>query len=179
MEDAKMPKLKGFSVLVLALTAFATPSLAQDISQQELRSLDEQVQEIKSDVLGISSELNNLEERLLYPSNTQVVVFVALEQEQKFRLDAVKIEIDGQLASHHIYSYKELEALEKGGVQRIYTGNIPTGGHAISVRMIGQLPNGDDFDFENDFSFDKSVEPKVLGVTLARPSGNGIRVGEW
>ena len=63
---------------------------AQDASKDEIRSLDEQVQEIKSDVLGIAAELNGLEERLLYPSNTEIAVFVALAPAQKFRLDAVQ-----------------------------------------------------------------------------------------
>ena len=80
--------------------------------------------EIKSDVLGIAAELGNLEERLLYPSHTQVAVFVALERDDGFRLDAVQIELNGEQASHHIYSFKELEAMQKGGVQRIYTGNV-------------------------------------------------------
>ena len=164
------------TVRLAALCLLAASASAQDISQQELRSLDEQVQEIKSDVLGIAADLNNLEERLLYPSNTQLVVFVGLEQGEKLRLDAVKIEINGELASHHIYSFKELEALQKGGVQRLYTGNVPTGGHAINVSLIGKLPNGEDVELTNDFRFDKGVEPKVLGLTLA---GSGIQLGEW
>jgi hypothetical protein len=131
-------------LLLLAGAPFAT-SLAQGISGDDMRSLDGQVQEIKSDVLSIASELSNLEERLLYPSNTQVAVFVAIEDDDDFRLDAVKIEIDGELATHHIYSYKELEALQKGGVQRIYTGNVPTGDHQLSVTMIGKLKNGTEF----------------------------------
>jgi hypothetical protein len=174
-----MSNTTGRICAAIAACLLGAAAVAQDITQQELRSLDDQVQEIKSDVLNIASELNNLEERLLYPSNTQVVVFVALDGGEKFRLDAVEIAIDGELASHHIYSFKELEALQKGGVQKIYTGNIETGGHALNVRMKGKLANGDDFDFADQFSFDKSVEPKVLGVTLARPGSNGIRVGEW
>lgn len=174
-----MPLSIRSTVSLLLFSVSAASAFAQDISREELRSLDEQVQEIKSDVLGIASELNNLEERLLYPSNTEVAVFVALGENEKFRLDAVQVEIDGELASHHIYSFKELEALQKGGVQRIYTGNIATGGHAISVRMLGKLPNGDDFETEDDYSFDKGVEPKILGVTLAASGSDGIQFGEW
>lgn len=165
--------------LAICMIALCLPAAAQDISREELRSLDEQVQEIKSDVLSIASELNNLEERLLYPSNTQVAVFIAMEEGTDLRLDAVQVEIDGELASHHIYSFKELEALQKGGVQRIYTGNIATGGHAINVRMTGKLPNGDDFEFEDAYDFDKDVAPKALGVTLASAGSDGIRFGEW
>jgi hypothetical protein len=154
---------------------------AQELSGDEVRSLDGQVQEIKSDVLDIASELNNLEERLLYPSNTQLAVFVSLAAAEKFRLDAVQVEIDGELATHYIYSFQELEALQKGGVQRVYTGNIVTGQHQLRVTMIGKLNNGKDFNTTDTFDFAKGVKPKALGVTLAGPgSGNsGIEVGDW
>jgi hypothetical protein len=156
-------------------------SQAQDLSGQELRSLDGQVQEIKSDVLSIASELGNLEERLLYPSNTQVALFVAMDQGDDFRLDAVKVEIDGQLATHHIYSYKELEALQKGGVQRIYTGNFPTGDHQLNVTVMGKLKSGKDLSESDSFVFAKGVEPKAIGITLGKPEfgSSGIQVGDW
>ena len=165
-------------MLVLGPVALAG---AQDLSGADMRSLDGQVQEIKSDVLSIASELNNLEERLLYPSNTQVSIFVALAPDESFRLDAVQLTIDGELATHHIYSFKELEALQKGGVQRIYTGNVPTGNHQISVTFNGKLKNGNDFSESGDFSFSKGVKPKALGVTLAQPGfgSDAIQVGDW
>jgi hypothetical protein len=158
----------------------ATPN-AQELSGGEMQSLDSQVQEIKSDVLSISSELSILEERLLYPSNTQVAVFVTLEKDENFRLDAVQVEIDGELATHHIYSFNELEALQKGGVQRIFTGNIPTGDHQLNVTMLGKLKNGEDFTESDSFTFAKNVKPKALGVTLAGPGlgKNVIQVGDW
>jgi hypothetical protein len=154
---------------------------ADELSAEDMKSLDNQVQEIKSDVLSIASELNSLEERLLYPSNTEVAVFVALEEDDDFRLDAVKIEINGKLATHHIYSFKELEALQKGGVQRIYTGNIASGDHQLNVTMIGKLKNGKDFSETDSFSFVKGVKPKALGITLAGPGlgKNGIELGDW
>jgi len=156
-------------------------SSAQDISGEEMRSLDGQVQEIKSDVLSIASELANLEERLLFPSNTQVAVFVSMTEDDAFRLDAVKLEINGELATHHIYTFKELEALQKGGVQRVYTGNVATGDHELTVTILGKLNNGKDLNESNSFVFAKGVEPKALGITLAGPEfgKSGIQIGDW
>ena len=168
-------------MIVLLIGGPLDQSSAQDISKDEMRSLDEQVQEIKSDVLSIASELSNLEERLLYPSNTQIALFVSIEENETFRLDAVQIRINGELAAHHIYSFKELEALQKGGVQRIYTGNVGTGDHELSVSVIGKLKNGKDFTESDSFMFAKGVEPKILGITLAGPEfgKSGIQVGDW
>ena len=92
-----MSTLTRILVPVLAAASLATPTPAQEFTADELRSLDGQVQEIKSDVLNIASELSNLEERLLYPSNTQLAVFVSIAEDEDFRLDAVQIEIDRAL----------------------------------------------------------------------------------
>ena len=54
--------------------------------QRQMRDLDEQVQQTKSDVLSISAELNQLEEKLLYPSGTQVAIFVAVAKGDQMRL---------------------------------------------------------------------------------------------
>ncbi len=167
---------------LVVLVSFASiPSPAQDASRAEMKGLDEQVQEVKSDVLSIGAELSRLEERLLYPSNTQVAVFVALAEGQQFRLDSVQLEIDGTLVAHYIYSFKELEALQKGGVQRLYTGNIPTGEHQLGIALAGKLPSGADYSHTEQFTFNKGVEPKLVGVTLAGPDAgsNAISVGDW
>ena len=165
------------AILVLLVLAPVASTVAQDLSRADLRSLDGQVQEIKSDVLNIASELNNLEERLLYPSNTQMSVFVEIAPEEEFRLDAVQITINGDLATHHIYSFKELEALQKGGVQRIYTGNITTGEHQMDVIVSGKLKSGKDFSESGSFTFAKGIKPKALGVTSS--DGGAIQVGDW
>jgi hypothetical protein len=157
------------------------PGHAQEISREQMKGLDEQVQEIKADVLAIAAELSQLEERLLFPSNTQVAVFVSLAAGESWRLDAVELQIDGRPVAHYIYSYKELEALRKGGVQRIYTGNVATGARELQVSVSGQLPSGREFNRTEHFSFTKDIEPKLVGITLggADAGGPGIQLGDW
>jgi len=185
--DSRTPKryepilaVRSF-VFVLLLCLSSVHAWAQQNDQQQLRGLDEQVQEIKSDALSIAQELNQLEEKLLYPSGTQVAIFVALSKGDLMRLDAVRIQIDGQLVAHHIYSFKELEALRKGGVQRVYIGNIPTGEHKLEVLVDGKLEGGADFNRTERFTFRKEVKPKMVELTLAGPSSGNtpIALGEW
>jgi hypothetical protein len=165
--------------LALLICFSGSRSVAEEASKQQMQSLDEQVQEIKSDVLGIAAELSNLEERLLYPSNTQVAVFVSLAEGETLQLDSVQVEIDGKLVAQHIYSFKELEALQKGGVQRIYTGNIPTGEHRLDVAVAGVLPSSGDFSESQSFTFSKDVEPKLVGLTLGGSGSPSIELGGW
>ena len=149
--------------------------------QQQMRGLDEQIQDIKSDALRMAAELSQLEEKLLYPSGTQVAIFVELAKGDTMRLDSVRLQIDGQLVAHYIYSAKELEALRKGGVQRIYVGNVATGDHKLDVLVDGKLEGGADFSRTGEFTFRKEVKPKMVELTLAGPrSGNTpITLGDW
>jgi len=143
------------------------------------KGLDEQVQEIKTDVLSIASELNQLQEKLLYPSDTQIAIFVSVAEEEKFRLDSVDISLDGTSVAHHLYTFKELEALQKGGVQRIYVGNVRTGGHAVQVTVLGKSEGGSDFQHSESFTVTKNVGPKLVGVVLAGSGSKNITLKDW
>ena len=162
--------IAGISVLLLSAAAYG-----QEISKEQIKGLDEQVQEIKSDVLGIAAELNQLEEKLLYPSNTQVAVFVSLASGETFRLDSVEIRLDGAPVAHHLYTFKELEALQKGGVQRLYTGNVRSGDHDLQVSVIGKTGGGADFQKSERFSVNKDVGPRIVEISLA---AQGITLAE-
>lgn len=193
----RSPARLWISIVVLALSFTALAALhaapgpkdnnnaapknnAAPMDQQQMRGLDEQVQEVKSDVLSIAAEMNQLEEKLLYPSETQVAIFVALAKDDAMRLDAVRLQLDGKLVVHYIYSAKELEALRKGGVQRIYVGNVATGDHQLEVLVDGKL-DGADFSRTGKFSFRKEVKPKLVELTLAGSSAGNtpIALSEW
>jgi hypothetical protein len=176
----------GMCRLVLGLfaavaLAIAPVRAAEEVSREQIKGLDEQIQEVKADVLGIAADLNRLEEKLLYPSNTQVSLFVALAQSAKFRLDALEIEIDGKPVAHHLYTYKELEGLREGGMQRIYTGNIRTGEHELRVSVLGKTDGGAEYRHTGSFKLTKGIGPKLAGITVAGPAGGdqGITLKDW
>ena len=154
--------ISGMTVL-----AMGGASYGQEISREQVKGLDEQVQEIKGDALSISAELAKLEEKLLYPSNTEVSVFISLKSGETFRLDSIDIQMDGKPVTHHLYTLKELEALRKGGVQKIYTGNVRTGDHDLQVQASGKTTGGSDFQKSEHFKVSKDVTPKIVEVSLA------------
>jgi hypothetical protein len=172
-----MDKLHNVVFICALLILGLHQASAEEVSKEQVRGLDEQVQDIKKDVLGISTELMQLEEKLLYPSNTQVSVFVSVEHGEKFRLDAVKLKIDGKPVSNHIYTFKELEALQSGGVQRLYTGNIRAGEHTVEVSLQGKSSSNSDYQQTANYKFTKSVEPKLLEVILAGPGSSSPHIG--
>jgi len=170
-------RFKSVRWMLLGVALAPAAVLAQQNNPS--RSLDEQVQEVKSDVLSIAAELNQLEEKLLYPSGTQVAIFIALAKGDQMRLDAVRLQIDGQLVAHHIYSAKELEALRKGGVQRIYVGNVTTGDHKLEVLVDAKVESGTDFSRTERFTIRKEVKPKMVELTLAGSGSTPIALGEF
>jgi hypothetical protein len=162
-------------IVAISLFLVSVAAYGEEISKEQIKGLDEQVQEIKTDVLGIAAELNQLEEKLLFPSNTQVAVFVSLATGETFRLDSVEIQVDGEPVAHHLYTFKELEALQKGGVQRIYTGNVRAGEHNLQVSVIGKTKGGADFQKSEVFTVTKEVGPKIVDVSLAE---QGITISD-
>ena len=162
----KMNNMMKKILIGFLLMIWVSASSAQEVSREQIKGLDEQVQEIKKDVLGISAELIQLEEKLLYPSNTQVSVFVSFEKGAKFRLDGVKLKIDGKDVTYHINTFKELEALQSGGVQRLYTGNVRAGEHTLDVSLIVKAAGSSGVPQTASHKFTKSVEPKLIEISL-------------
>lgn len=160
----------AFAICVLTLVPHVTGWAQAVASKEQIKGLDEQVQEAKSDVLELTAELERLEEKLLFPSNTQLSIFVSIAEGDEFRLDAVDVELNGEPVTSHIYSFKELEALREGGVQKIHTANIQSGEHQLKVSLIGKSASGRDYRKTSTFAVAKGVGPKLVGVVLGGPN---------
>jgi len=176
MDLSEMKTVLHSSVMVrtiltgLILLSMVTIASAKDLSRGQGKSLDEQVHGIKSEVLSIAKELDKLEERLLYPSHTQIAVFVSMRKNQTFSLDSVDIELDGKNIAYHIYTSRELNALTDGGVQNIFTGNAAIGMHEFKVTMRGKSSAGEDIRLVKSFSFEKTAEAVIAELLLSEKS---------
>jgi hypothetical protein len=170
LQEDKMNYWQKALIFGITVLLLGNASYGKEISKEQVKGLDEQVQEIKGDALSISAELAKLEEKLLYPSNTEVSVFVSLKTGETFRLDSVDIQMDGKPVTHHLYTFKELEALRKGGVQKVYTGNVRTGDHDLEVRVSGKTGGGSDLQRSEHFTLSKDAAPKIVEVSLASES---------
>jgi len=158
--------------VVFVLSLLSASAQAAEVTKEQIKGLDEQVQDIKKDVLELTSELTQLEEKLLFPSNTQVSLFVSLAGDEAFELDSMQIKLDNKVVAQHLYTYKELEALRAGGVQRIYTGNIKTGDHALVASFIGRAKSGNDYQRSENFTVTKAVGPKFVEIQITGNSAS-------
>jgi len=165
--------------LLLSVSVFNAQ--AAEVTQDQIKGLDEQVQDIKQDVLKLTSELTLLEEKLLFPSNTQVSLFVSVKGDPGFILDSMQIKLDNKVVAQHLYTYKEVEALKEGGVQRIYTGNIKTGDHALVASFIGRTKSGTEYQRSENYTVTKAVGPKFVEIQIGGKSAadQNITFKDW
>jgi hypothetical protein len=119
----------------------ATPSAALPDAGTDTRGLDQEIQGLKKDVVDLNKDLFILEEELLFPANTQVAVFLAVDVGDFFALDSVQLKIDNKEVINYLYTPREVEALLKGGVQRLYLGNLKVGPHELVAFFNGKGPN--------------------------------------
>jgi len=177
----KLPKIKFLWPIIFSLSLLPATVQAAEVSKEQIKGLDEQVQDIKKDVLALTSELTLLEEKLLFPSNTQVSLFVSLAGDKDFVLDSMQIKVDNKVVAQHLYTYKEIEALRAGGVQRIYTGNIKTGEHKLIASFIGRAKSGNEYQRSENFTVTKAVGPKFVEIQIAGSSASDQEVSfkDW
>ncbi|MEO8466030.1 MAG: AraC family transcriptional regulator [Gammaproteobacteria bacterium] len=152
--------------------AAATPEFSprEDKSAQdraEFRTLDEDVQGLKKQVLDLNRDLFLLEEELLFPSNTQTAVFVAMDVGEFFGLDSVELKIDNKSVANYLYTEREASALVKGGVQRLYIGNLKAGDHELVAVFTGGGPHTRDYRRATSVTFEKGIGPKYIELTIS------------
>ena len=133
----------------------------------DTRALDEEIQAIKQEVVNLNRDLFILEEELLFPANTQVAVFLSMDVGEFFALDTVELRIDDKQVAKHLYTPREAEALLKGGVQRLYLGNLRVGEHELVALFTGKGPQGQDYSRGADLRFEKSVGAKYLELKIS------------
>ena len=135
-------------------------------SAKPVASLDTRVQDLKAEVIRLNRDLLVLEEELLFPAGTQVAVFVSMDVGKLFELESVQIKLDDKLISQHLYTPLEVQALHRGGVQRIFVGNLRAGTHAIDAFFTGRGPHERDYKRGTTLKFDKGTEPRYIELRI-------------
>ena len=146
-----------------AAASAAAPAAAASAPQG---SLDDRVQATKADVISLNRDLLVLEEELLFPANTQVAVFVSMDVGLLFDLDSVQIRLDDKVVSTYLYTPLEVQALHRGGVQRVYLGDLRAGSHEIVAFFTGKGPHDRDYKRATTIKFDKTTEPKYIELQI-------------
>jgi hypothetical protein len=176
------------AVPVTAAPADAAPvpalpaDAAAPATDASTRALDEQIQDLKQQVVDLNKDLFVLEEELLFPANTQVAIFVSMDVGEFFGLDSVTLKIDNHEVSNYLYTPREVAALAKGGVQRIYVGNLRAGKHELVALFGGKGPNERDYRRGASIKFEKGIGAKYLELKIsdrARKAQPEFEIRDW
>lgn len=156
-------------VAACAATAFGQESSLADAEaakREKFRSLDEDVQSLKKEVLDLNRDLFLLEEELLFPANSQVAFFISMDVGEYFDLDSVNLKIDGKEVANYLYTEREADALVRGGVHRVHMANLKTGEHELIATFVGSGPHSRDYRRGATLSFDKGIGAKYIELEI-------------
>jgi hypothetical protein len=156
------PGLKAL-LLAVCVMCFSSSGALDDQSA----SVDADVQSLKNAVLDLNRELFMLEEELLYPANTQVAVFVSMDVGEFFALDSIQLKLDGKSVGNYLYTDREVASLHRGGVQRMFVGNLKTGLHELVAIFTGVGPHGRDYRRGATLEFEKSISAKFVELQIS------------
>jgi hypothetical protein len=134
-------------------------------------TLDGRVQDVKNDVIKLNRDLLVLEEELLFPANTQVALFVSMDVGKMFELDSVQVKLDDKVVAAYLYTPLEVAALHRGGVQRVWIGNLKTGEHELVAYFTGKGPHDRDYKRGATVKFEKGTEAKYIELRIKDSMG--------
>lgn len=168
------------SLILIVIASCAGAAIAQDApapaepageaagaSAESFQSLDQEVQALKKEVLDLNRELFVLEEDLLFPANTQVAVFISMDVGEFFALDSVTLKLDNKEVANYLYTEREAQALLKGGVHRVYIGNLKAGDHELLALFTGQGPHVRDYRRGATIKVTKGVGAKYVELKIS------------
>ena len=158
-------KLIAVATLIFSVSTAAQDGAEAD-SRDEFRSIDQDVQALKKEVLNLNRDLFLLEEELLFPANSQVAFFVSMDVGEYFEIDSVNIKIDGKEVANYLYTVREADALIRGGVQRVHMANLKTGDHELVAVFTGKGPNVRDYRRGATLNFNKGIGAKYVELEI-------------
>lgn len=149
---------------------------------EDNRTTAEKLEDLKKDVLEVNRDLFILEEDLLFPASTQLATYFSVDIGYFFSLDNIKIKIDDEQVTHHLYTEKDVDALYRGAIQKVHIGNVSTGEHELVAILIGIGPHKREYRRAISFKFTKTTEAKAIEIQLRDDSGKlqpKLKVVEW
>jgi hypothetical protein len=177
-----MLKIARLSFLYFVIATGVAVAADGDAKTPNRQALDTQIQTLKQEVIELNRDLLALEEELLFPANTQVAVFLSMDVGTLFQLDSVQVKFDDNVVANYLYTDREVQALYRGGVQRLYLGNLRSGSHELVAVFTGKGPHNRDYRRGATLTFDKATGPKYIELQIrdeTRSQQPEFHVKEW
>jgi hypothetical protein len=129
-------------------------------------------QSLEAELLQLNARLQLLEEDLLYPASSRVAIYLSMDLGELFALDAVTLKLNGKDVTHHLYTERQVNALYKGGVQKLYVGNAKQGMNRLTAFFTGKGPHDRDYKRATTLEFEQSFEPVFVELLVTDDTGS-------
>lgn len=157
--------MKFISFFIFLYSLSFTPFSMAENNDTAL-DINQNIQNLKNEVLELNRDLFILEEDLLFSANTQVSIFLSMDTADLFKLDSVQIKLDDKIVSNYLYTEREINALKQGGVQRLYIGNLTSGQHELTAFFIGKGPSNRNYKRGTTRMIEKSDDAKYVELKI-------------
>lgn len=154
------------SVLLVSLLMVSALVAAQAQTDEAPDSLASEVEDLKKAIVQLNRDLFILEQDLLFPSSTQVAVYLSVDVGHFFQLDAVELKVDAETVTHYLYTERQVDALHRGGVQRLFVGNVNQGSHELTAVFTGIGPESRPYKRAVSLTFDKSARAAAVELSI-------------
>ncbi len=165
--------MRSALISFLAGVAMSMPVLASDAAEPAAEpaaprsALDSEVQSLRREVVDLNRDLFMLEEDLLFPASTQVAVFVSMDIGTFFALDSVQLKVNDKEVANYLYTAREQDALKRGGVHRLWLGNLKAGEHEVVAFFTGQGTHERDYKRGTTLKVAKGVGAKYVELKIS------------
>ncbi len=174
--------MKAIRLFLSLLVLVSTALLPVPVLAVNQAGLDASIEELKSEVVELNQELFELEEQLLYPAMTSFAVFVSMEAVEDFDITSIKLNLDEEDVTSYLYSGEQVEALRRGGIQKIYQSNLKPGLHKLSAEILGKDRDGRIIKRTIVVDFGKARASKYLEVKISHHENKNkpeFAIVEW
>ncbi len=152
--------------LLSLFSPFSVRAADQAAATSQFKTLDTKIQDLKQEVLELNRDLFVLEEELLFPASTQIAVFLSVDTGTFFSLESVELKIDNKTVTHYLYTERENAALHRGGVHRLYLGNLRTGKHELVAFFTGKGTHERDYRLGTSLVVEKDADTKFIELKI-------------
>jgi len=155
---------------------------AQAVERIDAAKLDQEIQAMKMEVLSLADDLALLDSGILSIAGNPLTVYLSLDVDEGFELEAVDLEMDGKFAARREFNERTLKALNAGGIRRLLVKNLPTGKYALKAALYGKVGKGKQHTSNVSFTVQKSDTPKTIELKIVNYRQKyvpEITVEEW
>lgn len=158
---------KKMAMLLLLVLPFLASFKAFSQSENESQTTNKPLEVLKPQIVDLSTELRLLEEKLLYPDVEQISIYLSFNTREQFVIENLKIKLDDEVISSGQYESRQINALNKGGIQRVFLGNISPGDHTLVAFFTGVDGYNKPYKRAASLDFNKGSTAKAIELKVS------------